>query len=157
MSYFTYSFEGPIVHHDIGSDKYQYTVVFLPRELQTELPLKQYPRLRIEAEVGEFPLNGALQPVRGDWYLLLSKSMLKQGGWKLGDDVRVRFRVADQDAVEVPEALQDALDGNEDAAEAWEKLTPGKRRGLAYRVATAKTQPTREKRVAEVLETLAEL
>lgn len=53
--------------------------------------------------MGEFPLNGALQPVRGEWYLLLSKAMLKLGGWKLGDEVRVRFRGAEQDVVEVPE------------------------------------------------------
>ena len=36
----------------------------------------------------------------------------------------------------------------------WEALTPGKRRGLLYQIATAKTEPTRLKRIQRLVEDL---
>lgn len=152
MSDFPHSFDSPIVTHSVGP--YAYNVVFLPVEMNEDLPFAQYPRLRIEGEVGELPFSGALQPVRGRWYLLLSKKKMKAGGFELGEWVHVRFCVADQDAVDVPERLGLALEKNQYAMETWEKLSAGKRRGLAYRVASAKTAPTQTRRVSEVIEML---
>ncbi|MEM9070451.1 MAG: YdeI/OmpD-associated family protein [Myxococcota bacterium] len=40
------------------------------------------------------------------------------------------------------------------AASAWEKLSAGKQRSLAYPIAQAKTPPTRLKRVAIAIESL---
>ncbi|MEM8981122.1 MAG: YdeI/OmpD-associated family protein [Pseudomonadota bacterium] len=77
-------------------------------------------------------------------------------GVALGDEVEVRFAVADQDAVNVPNALAEALETHGDLAEVWDSWTPGKRRGWAHRVASAKTAPTIAKRVDEVLTVLAE-
>jgi uncharacterized protein YdeI (YjbR/CyaY-like superfamily) len=37
------------------------------------------------------------------------------------------------------------------ATERWEALTPGRRRGLLHRVETARTAPTRLKRIAALL------
>lgn len=152
MSYFTYAFEAPIVHYSIG--RYNYNVVFLPSDLQEALPFAKHPRLRIDAEVGEFPLEGAWQPAKGRWYLMLPRQFMKEGKLSLGDIVEVRFRIADQDAVDVPDALRLALSANEQAATAWEKLTSGRRRGFAHRVASARTVTTRNRRVAEVIEAL---
>lgn len=152
MSDFPYLFDSPIVPHSVGS--YAYSVVFLPKEMNEALPFQQYPRLRIEAEVGNTPFTGAWQPTKGRWYLLLSKRFLKSAGLELGDWVTVRFRIADQDAVEVPDALQQALDADAHAMAVWKSLTPGKRRGLAYQVSSAKTLPTQARRVTNVLEKL---
>lgn len=149
MSY-PFQFEGRIVYHDVGSEKYAYTVVFLPDELAAELPLKEYPRLRIAGEVQDHPIDASLTPVRGRWYILLSKKLLRAIGASIDDEVEVRFEIADQDAVEVPPALTAALKRNKRMRALWEKQTPGKQRGLAYRVASAKTAATQEKRIAEV-------
>ena len=149
MSY-PYQFEGRIVYHDVGSEKYAYTVIFLPDELAADLPLKKYPRLRITGEVRDHQIEASLTPVRGRWYILLSKKLLRAIEASVDDEVEVRFEVADQDTVEIPRALQDALMQNKKVRDLWERQTPGKRRGLAYRVASAKTAATREKRVAEV-------
>ncbi|MEL6939842.1 MAG: YdeI/OmpD-associated family protein [Cyanobacteria bacterium J06598_1] len=155
MEDFPYIFDSPIVPHSVG--KYHYAVVFLPSEMNEELPFKQYPRLRIEAEVGNAPFSGAWQPTKGRWYLLLSKKFMKKGGFELGDWVTVCFRIADQDAVNVPEALRLALEQDAHAMAIWEKLSAGKRRGFAYRVSSAKTSPTQVRRASEVLETLISL
>jgi len=149
---FPYIFDSPIVAHSVG--RYDYSVVFLPAEMNEEMPFEQYPRLRIRAEIGEVAIAAALQPVRGRWYLLLSKKLMKKGGWELGDWVSVRFRIDDQDAVDVPEILQQALEEDGQAIATWNNLTAGKKRGLAYRVASAKTKPTQERRVAEVVKML---
>jgi uncharacterized protein YdeI (YjbR/CyaY-like superfamily) len=56
--------------------------------------------------------------------------------------------------VDTPEDLAAALRRADRSAE-WEALTPGKRRGLIYQIATAKTAATRDKRIATVIEGLA--
>ncbi|MEL6327735.1 MAG: YdeI/OmpD-associated family protein [Cyanobacteria bacterium J06626_23] len=144
-----WEFEAPIEYHDFG--RMGYTVVYLPEEIREQLPFDEYPRLRVDAEVNEQPIDGAFQPGQGRHYLMLSKRLLKSAELSLGDVVSVNFRVADQDAVTVPDELQRALDANAQTLALWEKLTPGKRRGLAHRVASARTMPTRLKRVAEVI------
>ena len=58
-------------------------------------------------------------------------------------------------AVEVPDILATALGRSADARRVWERLSPGKRRGLAYRVQSAKTDGTRVRRVNEIMESLA--
>lgn len=151
MDFYDYTFEGQIVHHDVG---YLYTVVFLPGEIAQQLPFQHYPRLRIEGEVAGQPFAGAWQPSRGRWYIMLSKPLLKAADVRLGDEVEVRFSVADQEAVDVPLALEIALNEDDLARQAWDDLTPGKRRGLTYRLTSAKTEPTREKRLTEILVSL---
>ncbi|MEL7352054.1 MAG: YdeI/OmpD-associated family protein [Cyanobacteria bacterium P01_A01_bin.116] len=152
MSDFPFVFDSPLVQHDVGT--YAYTVVFLPAEMTEELPFQDYPRLRIRGEVGGAPFSGAFQPVRGRWYLLLSKQFRRKAKLEVGDWVSVRFQIEDQNAVDVPDELRLALAENKYAMDTWETLSAGKRRGLAYRVATAKTAPTRQRRVASVIEML---
>jgi len=133
-----------------------YQVVLLPEELEAQLPFDRYPRLRIDAELNGVPTQGALMPADGRHYLMVSKRLQKQIKAQLGDVVDVRFSVADQDAVEVPVELAEALGELPDLKEIWDAWTPGKRRGFAHRVASAKQASTRTKRVAEVLEAIAD-
>ena len=95
MSDFPYVFDSPIAEHSMGN--YAYSVVFLPEEMNEELPLEQYPRLRICAELGEITLAAALQPARGRWCLLLSKKLMKKAGWEVGNRLTVRFQIDDRD------------------------------------------------------------
>ncbi|MEM7738066.1 MAG: YdeI/OmpD-associated family protein [Deinococcota bacterium] len=154
MSFYPYTFTGFIEHHNLGT--YRYTVIFLPKDLHADLPLDKYPRLRVSGEIAEQPFEGAWQPVRGRWYIMLSKKLLKDAAVGVGDDVEVRFEVVDQEAVDIPLELQQALSENSQAADAWEALTVGKRRGLTHRISSAKTAKTRTRRLQEVLEILLE-
>ncbi len=152
MSWFDHAFETRIVHHDVGT--YRYTVVFLDPDLAARLPFDRHPRLRFSGEIGEAPFAGAWQPVRGRWYAMLSKGVLKAAGLSVGDLVEVRFRIEDPDHVEVPDALARALARDAAAGAAFAALSAGKRRGLAHMVLSAKTPETERKRVAEVIGTL---
>lgn len=156
MSYFDHGFEGPICWHDVGSDKYRYTVVYLPDEIAAQLPLKQHPRLRVAGEIAEMPFNGAWQPAKGVWYLMVPKIIMAQAGLAVGDSVEVRFSVADQDYVEMPEELTLLLKQDKAFAERWKVLTPGKQRGYAYLVSSAKQSATRANRAQKAADLLAQ-
>ncbi len=154
MSFYPHTFTGFTDHHNFGT--YRYTVIFLPEELHADLPLDKYPRLRVSGEIAEQPFEAAWQPVRGRWYIMLSKKLLKDAAVGVGDEVEVRFEVVDQEAVDVPLELQHALSENSQAATVWDALTVGKRRGLTHRISSAKTAKTRARRLQEVLEMLLE-
>ena len=94
-------------------------------------------------------------PVRGEFYLMVSRRLMKRLGAENGDEIEIRFGLADQDAVRVPVELAEALDAHADLREVWDGWTAGKRRGWAHRVASAKAAETRRRRVEEVLAALA--
>ena len=153
MTYFPFSFTGPIEHHDLGT--YRYTVIWLPEEVAAELPLAEQPRLRISGELNDHPIAGAWQPSRGRWYLMVGKPALKATGLSVDCLAELRFRIEPQDEVEVPPLLAGAMDRDARASERWHQLTPGKRRALAHHVGSAKTGATAAKRTAQAVAWLA--
>ncbi len=153
MSYYAHGFEGEVATLDYGV--YQYTVIYLPASLEAALPFDSHPRLRIEGEIAEHPFNGALIPSRQGRHLIVSPEVLRATGLRLGAPVEVRFNIADQDAVAIPDELQWALDADARAQAAWDALTPGRRRGLAHLVGKPKTLETRQRKAAELADALA--
>ncbi len=145
-----YQFTAKITKRDFG--RMFYTVVFAPKKTAREVHLIKNPRLRIKGRIAGVPFSGAFQPNGGEWYLILSKQFLKEAEVAMGDKVTVDFKIADQDEVDVPADLLVELRRRSDVLEAWEGLTAGRRRGLAYRVATAKRIETREQRIMEVID-----
>ena len=81
---------------------------------------------------------------------MLPKDGLKAAGLRIGSSVEVSFRVSPQDDVEIPDELAALLAAKVRVRNAWERLSPGKQRGLAYMVASAKRVETRAARVAKV-------
>jgi hypothetical protein len=87
----------------------------------------------------------------GDFaFLWTGKSLLEATGLAPGEPFEVRLRPAPDDAVYTPDDVAHAL-RRADVTAAWEALTPGKRRGLIYKITTAKTQGTRDKRIAALV------
>ncbi len=152
MAYFTHRFEAAVSLHPVGS--YNYTVVYLDPELHDSLPLKETPRLRIEADISGVPVKGAWQPSGGRWYLMLPKSPIKKAGISIGTVVEVAFKLVPQDDVDVPPELSAALQAQPEARRAWSALSAGKQRGLAYMVASAKRAETKQARVGQVIAVL---
>lgn len=137
----------------MGGDLY-YTVVFAPPETVAALP--DGGPLRVRGELAEMPVEGALMPVRGRRYLLVPARVMRERALAVGDVVEVRLSLADPDAVEMPTELRLAVNAEDALSEAWEALTVGRRRGLAYRVASAKRPETRAKRIDEIVSALRE-
>lgn len=142
-------FETTIEKQDFGT--FAFTVIKLDKRLHAVLPLKEYPRLRVEVDLNGVIFEGSWQPTGGEWYLVVSKPKLKKAGLELGSRVKVAFRLVPQDQVNVPEELARELEVDRSAAEVWESLSPGKRRGLCYLISEVKTPKTRGVRLARVL------
>jgi len=153
MDWYSPCFEAQIVHHDLGT--YRCTVVFLDEDIAATLPFDAEPRLRISGELADQPMQGAWQPGRAHWYLMLGKPLLKAAGKGVGDWVGGRFRVEPPDSVDLPEALSRALEADPAARAAFEVQTVGKQRALCRRIAAEKGPETIARRVTEVLDALA--
>ncbi|MEM9310045.1 MAG: YdeI/OmpD-associated family protein [Pseudomonadota bacterium] len=153
---YPYEFEAPIERFGVGIERViWYNVLMLPDDLRSELPFDQHPRLRVEGEIADVPIANAFMPTGdGRNYVIVAPSVLKEADVALGDLVEMRFKIADQDHVDVPEALSRAIELDTDARVAWGKITPGKKRMLAQHVLSAKTDKTRSKRVNEATDAL---
>ena len=149
MSFYSFGFEAVV--DTLDYEKYLYSVIYLPAEIAARLPLTVHPRLRVEGEINEYPFSGAFIPSSQGHHLILGAARLTAMGLKVGMPVELRFNIADQDGVDVPDELLAALFADKAAKQAWEALTPGKQRGLAYFVGSAKTEATREKRAQEIV------
>ena len=153
---YPYHFEAEIERFGVGKTrKIWYSVLMLPDALRRELPFGTYPRLRVDGEIADVPVSNAFIPTGdGRNYVIVGPEVRESAAVDVGDVVTMRFAVSDQDHVDVPEALDTALDADRAAADAWSALTPGKRRALAQHVRSAKTDATRGRRVGEALDAL---
>jgi hypothetical protein len=152
MPYFSHHFDATISLHPVGS--YNYTVVYLPAEIASELPFEMSPRLRVEADISGVTVKGAWQPASGRWYLMLPKRPLKDAELKIGSRVEVSFRLLPQDQVDVPSELAELLDAKPKIQKAWKALSAGKQRALAHMIGSAKLPQTRLVRLEQVQEVL---
>lgn len=130
-----------------------YTILPLPPRIAADLQARG--AKRVEGEINDHPVNLALAraPVAEGPFLWAGQSLLDRLGVAPGEVLEVRLRPAPDDRVDTPDDIAAALRAAGQTA-AWEALTPGKRRGLLYQIDTAKTAPTRTKRIAALIQTL---
>jgi hypothetical protein len=96
--------------------------------------------------------------VYGGVYLIgFNKELRERAGIAIGDEVKVRLELDDEPrTVEVPPALEEALEQDAEAKAAYEGLSYTHRREYAQWIAEAKRDQTRERRVAKAVEMLRE-
>ena len=128
-----------------------YTILRLPDDALRSLGKTR----RVEGEIAAHPVNLALSraPVVEGVFLWTGQNLLDRIGIQPGEPVEVRLRPAPDDRVDLDPDIEAALRA-EGVMAAWEALTPGKRRGLLYQVATARTEPTRLKRIQRLVDDL---
>ena len=158
MTYFTHEFVGKIDQHGVGKARViTYKVLFMPARFEAVLPFKTYPRLRVEGEIADVPVRGAWMPVGdGKRYFIVSPQIKANTGLDVGDKVEMRFRIDDQDYVDVPAALNTALKSDDAVYARWDKLTAGNKRMFTNHVFSAKTPPTEQRRVDEAMVAITE-
>jgi hypothetical protein len=112
---------------------------------------------RVEGEIAEHPVNLALSraPEVDGLFLWAGQSLLNRLGAKPGERLELRLRAAPPDAVDTPADLEAAL-RRAGKTDAWQRLSPGKKRGVLYQIDTAKTEATRARRIAAIIEGLTE-
>ncbi|MGB7374088.1 YdeI/OmpD-associated family protein [Pontixanthobacter sp.] len=148
---YEYEFSAEIEMSGVGKErKIWYHVIFLPGRIKQQLPFEKFPRLRVEGEIADIPIANAFLPAGdGRHYLIVAPAIRKSAQLSVGDIADVRFTIADQNHVEIADALKQELANDRAFAASWDALTPGKRRMAAQHVVSARTEPTRKKRVQE--------
>ncbi|MBK9175900.1 MAG: YdeI/OmpD-associated family protein [Flavobacteriales bacterium] len=100
------------------------------------------------------PADRALMPAKSGYHIIVMGGDLRRqaGIKKPGDMVRIELWLdPEPDRINVPEELAETLDFIPEMKAAWDKLTPGMQRSMCYWVRSAKTAPTKAKRIAELL------
>ena len=93
---------------------------------------------------------------KGAGKLLLGKRVVSVLGKPLGDLIQVEIQLDDSEyGMALPDELRELFAFAPDIKHAFDtQLTPGKQRGLIHDVKSAKTAPTRTKRIARLMEIL---
>lgn len=145
------TFEAQVVAMPWGTSVY--TVVPLEPEILSALGKTA----RVEGELNDHPVNLAIAKAPADIietpFLWAGKSLLRAIGVEPGELFEARLRPVSSDVVEVPSDVISALRSH-GLSEVWEALTPGKRRGLLYKVESAKRAETRQKRIGALMDAL---
>jgi hypothetical protein len=130
-----------------------FTIVPLPSEVISALG----PTRRVEGELNEHPatlaISSAPNEATGTPFLWAGKSMPDRAGLRPGDPLEARLRAASDDAVDVPADVLNALRSG-GALDAWDRLSPGKKRALLHRIDTAKRAATRASRQSQLVDAL---
>ena len=113
-------------------------------------------RVRVAGTFGGVEFASSTMPTGdGGACVGIHKATREKAGVGFGDRVEIVLARDDRErAVEVPPALQRALDGNPEAAAVFGRLAPTHRREYARWVAEAKREETVQRRVEATLERL---
>lgn len=108
---------------------------------------------RLRGTINGIPFDLAPRPVAGGAkFLTVGNALRKQLKLQSGDPVVVEYELSDPDLLEVPEALQTALELDAAAMEVWQQYTTGTKRSLSHYVNSVKSTESRIKRALELTE-----
>jgi hypothetical protein len=112
-------------------------------------------RVPVTVEIGEYRYRTTIVSMGGRFLLGVNAEQRAATGLQAGDVVEVTVEVDDAPReVEVPPALQAALDADPVAKAAWDRLSYTNRKEHARSIAEAKADETRERRLAKTLAAL---
>jgi uncharacterized protein YdeI (YjbR/CyaY-like superfamily) len=112
-------------------------------------------RFPVRATVGGYTWRTSVARMHGEFLVGLNKEVRTAAGVEAGDTVSVALALdTEPREVEIPDALAEALAGNDAAQAAFDRLAFTHRKEFARWVAEAKRDETRQRRVAKALEML---
>ncbi len=126
--------------------------VEFPHDVVTEFGTRG--RVRVKCMINGIAVDRALMPTKSGYHIIILGGDIRHAAKlkKQGDLVHVELWAdPEPDKVTIPEALAETLDFMPEFKVGWDKLTTGMQRSMCYWVASAKTEPTQAKRIAELL------
>ena len=125
------------------------TAIFLPENIIRKLPKG---RIRVKGTFNAAPFALAVQNLKdGSRYFSVGAPLRRAAKMKLGDTVKVNFKIVDADKLDIPEELEAVLSQDDDARKAWQNLTTGYQRSLIHYVTSVKNVDSRIKRALDLL------
>jgi hypothetical protein len=109
-------------------------------------------RIPVVVTLGDYSYRSSIVSYGGQFLISLSAENRAGSGASAGDEVEVEVVVDDQPReVEVPADLAEALAGDSDAASAFAALSYSNKRRVVLSIEAAKTQETRDRRIAKAI------
>jgi len=131
------------------------TLIPIPKEVAAKLGgLKGMPK--VQAVIAGTPYRGSLMPMGDGTYCLgVLKSIQEAAGVGQGDTIAVELELDTAPrTVAMPADLARAIRGDRKAAAAWEALSYTNKKEMALGIDGAKRPETRERRLAQAIESL---
>jgi hypothetical protein len=133
--------------------KIAWTVFYVPAAFTDAIGTKG--RVTVRAIVDGAAFHGTLLPSSRGHYQVYNQAMRAHGGKEIGDTVHVVLEAdAQPRTLEIPPDVAVALAGRDTAAEHFSALPYYIRREEINKITAAKTPPTRERRIAALMEKL---
>lgn len=145
----TWKFTSPL---ERMSGRFAWSFVEFPHDVEKLFGKKG--NVRVKGTINGVAADRALMPTKSGYHIIVMGGELrkKAGIKRPGELVRMELWLdPEPDRIDIPEDLAETLDFIPEMKAAWDKLTPGMKRNMCYWVGSAKTAPTRAKRIAELL------
>jgi len=147
-----HSFSAPIERFEMDG---AWDYLAIPLSISDDLRSKKINRVQVVLQDSAPYASGLLPLGDGRLFLIISKQRQKEMGQFLGAWLQVEiWEDQSKYGMPVPEELQELFDFDPAIEKAFENLLPGKRRNYLHQIASAKTEPTRTKRVLKLLKDL---
>jgi len=149
------SFEAIIKRFRKQGEKTGWTYILIPSEYIAQLNPPNRRSFRVKGRIDQHPVSMAtLAPMGGgDYILALNAAMRKGIGKPLGEKVAVKLEL-DHGEVPVPPELMECLADEPSALERFNSLTKSHRNYYFNWINSARTDPTRSKRIAATVDAM---
>lgn len=149
-------FNAVLEKFDSQGEKTGWTYIRIPAAIAAKINPGVKKSYRIKGTLDDHPVEKiALLPMgEGDFIMAINASMKKGIGKKKGAAVKVRIEL-DKAPIESPPELLECLADEPEALRYYNSLPQGHRNYFTKWIDSAKTDPTRTKRIALVVKTMA--
>lgn len=149
------SFSTTILKFDTQGEKTGWTYILIPAEIANKLNKGVKKSFRVKGKLDDYKIEKvALIPMGGgDFILSINAAMRKSIGKRKGATVAVQIEV-DKTQILPPAELLECLQDEPEALEYFNSLPQGHRNYFTKWIETAKTEPTKIKRIALVVKTM---
>ena len=137
-------------------EKTGWSYIRVPAAIAGKLKPGQKKSFRVKGFLDEHPIEGiALIPMgEGDFIIAVNAAMRKAVGKRKGATLQLRLAVDEKPFVICPD-LMESLQDEPRALAFFNKLAPGHQRYFSKWIDSAKTEPTRVKRIVQAVNALA--
>jgi hypothetical protein len=149
------SFTTTILRFDKQGEKTGWTYILIPAKIAGKLNPGVKKSYRVKGNLDEFKITKvALVPMgKGDFIMSINADMRKGLGKRKGASVKVAIEV-DKAEIKPPAALLECLRDEPEALKYFNSLPQGHRNYFTKWIESAKTEPTKVKRIAMVVKTM---
>jgi len=149
------SFNTTILKFDKQGEKTGWTYILIPAKIAAKINSGVKKSYRVKGKLDDFKIvKVALVPMgEGDFIMAINAAMRKGIGKRKGATLKVQIEL-DKSQIKAPPELLECLQDEPEALKYFNSLPQGHRNYFTKWIETAKTDPTKIKRIALVVKTM---